>query len=186
MSSPLLSPLHNNTTPPNTQQSNPLDLFNAIKYELFVKIAIIALSLQHHTKNNPNEDYLEIVITTKTFNLVYNTLSLLYGGIDKISFSYLFLALILLFKSGIDISLEEFTPIFSYLGFKIDSSHIIEFLRIFAEHAFKELQEAVKLQKELLQKVLFSTGPPRQSSKLLNTRQLGPPPPCYWWKQKNI
>lgn len=176
MSSPLLSPLHNNTTPPNTQQSNPLDLFNAIKYELFVKIAIIALSLQHHTKNNPNEDYLEIVITTKTFNLVYNTLSLLYGGIDKISFSYLFLALILLFKSGIDISLEEFTPIFSYLGFEIDSSHIIEFLRIFAEHAFEELLEAVKLQKELLQKVLISTGTLRQSSKIPNPRQLGLPP----------
>ena len=176
MSSPLLSPLHNNTTPPNTQQSNPLDLFNAIKYELFVKIAIIALYLQHHTKNNPNEDYSEIVITTKTFNLVYNTLSLLYGGIDKISFSYLFLALILLFKSGIDISLEEFTPIFSYLGFEIDSSHIIEFLRIFAEHAFEELLEAVKLQKELLQKVLISTGTLRQSSKIPNPRQLGLPP----------
>ena len=91
--------LHEDTREPQ-EFPTVLDLFNPFNYELFVKIAIIALLLQHHFVNNHNNNFSEILRKTNTFQLSYYSIKhLLYTDINEISFSYIFLAIILLFKS---------------------------------------------------------------------------------------
>jgi hypothetical protein len=126
----------------NKDDKPSIDALNPFKYELFVKIAVIALCLWKRDEKKDREDtdpIITIITENETFKIVCEVLKKYNINVNENLFSYVFLALVFVCidDNSLEISLKEFHAMVP--GLKLEETGLVHFLHEFSKHVFDEI-----------------------------------------------
>jgi hypothetical protein len=154
------TPIPNEYNSVEESNKTSLDALNPFKYELFVKIAVIALCLWNHANNNPEKDTSDIIRENETFKIVCEVLKKYNINVNENLFSYVFLALVFVCidDNSLKISLKEFHAMVP--GLKLEETGLVHFLHEFSKHILDEIiKQALQRQASLnLQRATASSN----------------------------
>jgi hypothetical protein len=130
----------------NKDDKPSLDALNPFKYELFVKIAVIALCLWKRDEKKDREDtdpIITIITENETFKIVCEVLKKYNINVNENLFSYVFLALVFVCidDNSLKIYLKEFHAMFP--GLNLEKTGLVHFLHEFSKHILDEIIEQV-------------------------------------------